>query len=140
MRRYELVDHTADVAIKAHGDSLADAFAAAADALFEILTDQPDIRMERDLTIEVTAVDREGLLVNLLSELLLVFEVDGMVLKDFDVTFLDDHCLRAHGHGEAFDEARHGLGYQVKGVSYHMMEIVDGGSDDPSYVQVLFDV
>jgi len=48
--------------------------------------------------------------------------------------------LKVTAWGESFDENRHSCGHQVKGVSYHMMEINDGGGKTPSFVQVLFDV
>ena len=39
MKRFEFLDHTADVILQGHGDTLAEAFAAAADGLFAVITD-----------------------------------------------------------------------------------------------------
>ena len=140
MRRYEFVEHTADVAVRAYGADLAEAFAATAEALFGVIAGGGEIRPLRDVRLEAEGIDRDGLLVAFLSQLILVFEVDGMVLTDFEVTLADGHALQARGRGEAFSESRHGGGDQVKGVSYHMMEIEDGGGVRPSRVQVLFDI
>jgi len=141
MKRFELIEHTADIAIRAYGEDLPEAFAAAAEAMFSIITGEAEITPDVSVTIEVESVDREGVLVGFLSELLVKFEVDRMVLTDFRVTFLDHQHLRSSALGERFDENRHGLGHQVKGVSYHMMEIVDRGrSGGQSHVQVLFDI
>ena len=140
MKRYELIEHTADIAIKAYGDNLPEAFAAAAGGLFEIMTGGTDIEAKRNVRLEAKSIDREGLLVGFLSDLLLQFEVEQLVLKDFEVTFERENSLTATAHGERFDEKRHAHGYHVKGVSYHMMEIVDVKGTAPSHVQVLFDI
>ncbi len=140
MKRHELIEHTADIAIKAYGDNLPEAFAAAADGLFEIMTGGVDIEVRRKVRLEVESIDREGLLVGFLSDLLLQFEVEQLVLKDFEVTFPRKNSLTATAHGEKFVESRHAHGYHVKGVAYHMMEIVDGKGAAPSHVQVLFDI
>ena len=140
MKRYELIDHTADIAIRAYGDSLGEAFAAAADALFEIITGESPIMARETITVKVESIDREGVLVGFLSELLVRFEVDRLVLKDFNVSFDSENKLTAMAKGATFDEKIHGHGYHVKGVSYHMMDIFDGESKGVSHVQVLFDI
>lgn len=140
MKRYEFVEHTADVAIRAYGRNLEEAFAVAAEAMFDIMTDESTIERKQKVELEAESIDTEGLLVNFLSKLIVLHEVDQLVLKDFVVTFAGDNSLKAWGWGEKFTETRHGGGMHVKGVSYHMMEIVESQSGKPSYVQVLFDV
>lgn len=140
MKRYEFIEHTADIAIRAYGDSLGEAYACAADAFFEIVTNTTPIEPAERVTVEAEGIDPESLLVNFLSKLILVHEVDGWVLRDFTVELLPNNKLRAVGAGEKFSANRHGGGLQVKGVSYHMMEIQDAGSRGPSFVQVLFDI
>jgi len=139
--RYEFIDHTADVAVRAYGDSLPEAFASAARAMFDIITGNAKIKNEREITIRAEADDLEGLLVGFLSQLILVHEVANVVLGEFVVTIEEDSKrVTAQCQGEAFDPERHGQGMQVKAVAYHMMEIVDGGGSGESCVQVLFDV
>ncbi len=140
MKRHELIEHTADIVIKAYGDNLPEAFAAAADGLFEIMTGGTDIEAKRNIRLKAKSIDREGLLVGFLSDLLLQFEVEQLVLKDFEVTLVRENSLTATAYGEKFDEKRHAHGYHVKGIAYHMMEIFDGKGSAPSHVQVLFDI
>jgi len=140
MKRYEFIEHTADIAIKAYGDNLEEAFAMAAEAMFDIITDQSPIERKQKVELEVESMDVEGLLVNFLSKLIVIHEVDRVVLKDFTVAFTGNNCLKAEAWGEKFIETKHGGGMHVKGVSYHMMEIAGGKGNKPSYVQVLFDV
>ncbi len=140
MARYEFIDHTADIAVKAYGKTLEEAFAAAAAAMFDIITRGSEIQPDEEIRISVKSIDIEGLLVTFLSELILRHEIDNWVLRDFDVTFENDKSLTATARGEKFNAERHGHGVQVKGVSYHMMEIVEGEGGHPCHVQVLFDI
>ncbi|UCG61106.1 MAG: archease [Candidatus Zixiibacteriota bacterium] len=137
---YEFIEHTADIAIKAYGDSLEQAFAVAASAMFDIMTDGAAVVSEESIDFDTESVDREGLLVGFLSDLIVLHEVQGYVFGEFEITFFGENRLRARCRGEMFDESRHASGLHVKGVSYHMLEMFDGAGEKPSFVQVLFDV
>ncbi len=141
MRRYEMFEHTADLGFTAYGVDLSEAFAAAGEALFSIITDNARIDPVTEIEMTTESVDREGLLVGFLSELLVRFEVDRLVLTDFSVAFEGVCKMSVRAMGEKYDIEKHGRGHHVKGVSYHLMEIVDNsGSDEESYVKVLLDV
>ena len=141
MKRYEMFEHTADIGFKAYGQDLPEAFASAGEALFEIITGGIQIRPTTETNFSVESVDLEGLLVGFLSELLVKFEVEQLVLANFSVVLHGSTKLIVQAKGERFDEERHGHGHHVKGVSYHLMEIADNaGSDNESYVKVLLDV
>ena len=138
--RYELIEHTADIAVKAYGQDLPDAFVSAAAALVEIMTGGGEIIGRRPLTVSVESVDREGLLVGFLSELIRIFDTDQVVMSDFKVELISEERLRAKCLVDDYDPDRHGQGLAVKGVSYHMLEIATNADDQSCYVQVLFDV
>ena len=138
--RWEFIEHTADIAIKAYGDNLEDAFATAAVAMFHIMTDNSTISPVESVEFETESVDMEGLLVGFLSNLIVLHEVQNFVLTGFKITFESERKLKVRAGGEKFDERKHAHGHHIKGVSYHMMEISDGGGKTPSFVQVLFDV
>ena len=140
MKRIEFVDHTADIIIRASGDTLAEAFAAAADGMFSIITDTSRIEPRQEVTFSISSIDRPGLLVAFLSELIVRHEVDRLLLTDFTVVFNGETDLTATGRGELFDRSRHESGMHVKAVTYHMLEIKDGPPGEPCHVQVLFDV
>ena len=77
-RRFEEVEHTADIAIRAFGSNLSELFANAAYGLACQLAEITDISKNVEETIEVTADDVEGLLVAFLEELL-EFLLDTML-------------------------------------------------------------
>ena len=141
MKRHEMFEHTADIGFRAYGADLPEAFGEAGEALFDIITGGAQISSRIETSLSVESIDLEGLLVGFLSELLVKFEVERLVLTDFDIVLHGSTKLTANARGERFDEKRHGHGHHVKGVSYHLMEIVDNANgDDESYVKVLLDV
>ena len=140
MKRYEFIEHTADVVVKAYGATLEEAFAVAAGAMFDIMTDESPIERKQKVELEAQSIDIEGLLVSFLSKLIVIHEVDNLVLKDFVVASTGENSLKADAWGEKFTETKHAGGLHVKGVSYHMMEVVQGKGNESCHVQVLFDV
>jgi len=133
--RYEVIDHTADIAIKTSGDSLAEAFGNAAFAMFDIMADASAIKPVGEVRVEVEAQDLGQLLVDWLSELLYLVDVEDVLFSEFEVV-IDGLKLSAVVRGEKMDPARHGLKTDIKAVTYHMLEI----DEDNNSVQVLFDI
>lgn len=139
VRRFEVIDHTADIGIAAYGSDLKEAFANAAYALFSLMIDLEDVSDAICCEVEVTAADREDLLVAWLSELIYLFEVESVLFKRFEIGELSEVRLRASCYGERMDAERHKLKMVVKAVTYHMLKI-EGEKGDGFRVQVLFDI
>lgn len=135
MERYILVDHTADMMVKAFGSTLEECFANAAYALFDQTVDLSNIGTSEETEFRVTGIDDEDRLYSLLSELLFIEDCDNLILKEFDVSFDGDDVV-CHARGETLDRSRHRTRSEVKAVTYHMMEV---DRETPS-VTVLFDV
>ncbi len=136
MKRFQLIEHTADTGLVACGHSLAEAFANAAYGLFSIITELNRVREVKSRPVAVTAGDVEELLFNWMNELIYVFEVEHLLFKRFDIPELTEHNLKATVWGETYDPSRHQLKLGVKSATYHMLE-VDG---EKNRVQVIFDV
>src|SRR5438034_408776 len=67
---YEEIEHTADVALRVRAPSLEKLFCYAARGMFALMTDASGVATASEIALDVTASDRETLLVNWLSELL----------------------------------------------------------------------
>jgi len=136
-REFEIVDHTADVGIRAYGASINQAFANAAKALFSLITelDSVDEVLHRD--IELVAPDQESLLVEWLNELIYLFDAENIIFKRFDITRLNSTRLKARGYGEKVDSSKHKLKIGVKAATYHMLKV---DKTNGCQVQVLFDI
>jgi SHS2 domain-containing protein len=135
MERYILIDHTADMMVKAFGNTLEECFANAGYALFDQTVDLSGIGTSEEADIRVTGMDDEDRLYSFLSELLFIEDADNLILKEFQVSF-DGEDVVCHARGETLDRSRHRIRSEVKAVTYHMMEI---DRETPS-VTVLFDV
>ena len=136
MEKYELIEHTADIGIKAGGQTLEEAFANAALGMFSIMADPKSVQEREKRQIEVSADDVEGLLFEWLNSLLYYFDVETLLFKRFDIVEFGDNRLAAVCHGEPYDASRHNLKMGVKSATYHQLEV------DPvkSIVKVIFDV
>ena len=135
MERYILVDHTADMMVRAFGDTLEECVGPAAYALFDQTVDLSGIGTSEETEFRVTGIDDEDRLYSFLSELLFIEDCDNLILKEFDVSFDGDDVV-CRARGETLDRTRHRVRSEVKAVTYHMM-VID--RDTPS-VTVLFDV
>ncbi|MBS7625170.1 archease [Candidatus Bathyarchaeota archaeon] len=126
-KRFEFLEHTADVYIAAYGGDLCKAFENAALAMFETMTDTVDVRREREDIVEVEGEDLESLLYNWLENLLVKFEVENMLYSEFNVLSIERYDgklrLKAKIYGEPFDPERHKQKVGIKAVTYHRMEV-----------------
>lgn len=137
-REFEVIDHTADIGITAYGADLKQVFANAARGLFSLITELDTIKEKEQGDIEVTAHDREALLVAWLNELIYMVDAKEMLFHRFELITLTDTELKAKGYGENIDLARHHLKRGVKAVTYHMLKITQEANNWRA--QVIFDV
>jgi SHS2 domain-containing protein len=126
--KFEFLEHTADILIAAHGQTLEEAFENAALAMFEVMTDTTKINPTQEDAVEVEAEDEYALLYSWLEALLVKFEVNGMLYSKFKITSLQDapegFKLKANVWGEKYNAEKHPQKVAVKAVTYHRMEII----------------
>ena len=138
MNKYELIDHTADIGVKAFGNNLSECFENAAYAMFDIITDKSEIENIGQYDIVLEADDSEQLLVDWLSELLYLNSAKNLVFGFFKVNLENNNKkLNARVFGEKFVFSKHKAGAEIKAVTYHMLEM---RKKKPYHVQVLFDI
>ena len=128
-KRFEFLEHTADLYIAAYGDSLEEAFENAAAAMFEGMTELDKIRPQIEDKVEVEGYDKQALLYNWLEALLLKFETENRLYSRFKIAQIEKTAtgfrLTARIRGELFDSNRHPSKVGVKAVTYHQMEIIE---------------
>ena len=135
---FEFLEHTADVGVIAHGQTLAEAFVHAAEGMFSVMVNLKGVREEEERSLAVEAHDWPSLLVAWLSELVYFSDVDGLVFKRFEIREMEPYSLRATAYGERIDRQRHELGAGVKAITRHMLEVDE--EEDGYRVQVLLDI
>ena len=123
MKRFEILDHTADIGIIVYGENLKALFENAGKAFFHLITDLRKVRgrIERKISIEGESLDR--LMVDWLSELLYLHDVENLLFKEFEVESVGKDGLKAIAKGEPFQEGIHAIKTEVKAVTYHRIEV-----------------
>ncbi len=137
--RFEVVEHTADVGIKAYGDTLNEAFENAALGMFNIMTDPSKVGLQQDFEVMIEGEDLKSLLHEWLSQLLILSQVNGMLFGGFRVEMKPltyGLGLTGWAIGEPADPARHVYKTEIKAVTHHMLEV----REKPPMVKVLFDI
>jgi protein archease len=138
MKRFDVVEHTADTGIVAYGADMREAFANAAYGMFSLMADLKQVREETSRYVEADAGDRESLAVSWLNELLYMFDVEGIIFKRFDILELTNTRLKADAYGEKAEASRHKLRSGVKAATYHMLRVSE--DRDRWRIRVIFDV
>jgi SHS2 domain-containing protein len=138
MKKYELIDHTADIGIIAYGNTKEEAFEVAAEAMFDLICPLDKVEEKERFDIEVDAEDLESLLVTWLNELLYVFDVKRLIFKKFNVTLIGNNQLISHCFGEKFDPKKHEIIREIKAVTYNLLKIEN--KDNQWMIQVVFDI
>jgi len=126
-KRFEFLEHTADLYIAAYGKSLEEAFENAAYAMFEGMTDLEKVQPKLEDTVEVEGYDEQALLYNWLEALLVKFDIKGNLYSRFKIASIEETPrglrLKATIWGEPFNSKKHLSKVGVKAVTYHQMEI-----------------
>jgi len=138
VKKYELINHTADLGVEIYGRDLKELFQNAGEALFEILCDPSEVGDSVQRRLVVVGDDLEQLMVVWLGELLFLHETEGLLFKRFEVEEVEDTRLKATVHGERFKEGHHTIKAEVKAVTYHQIQVRHKGSGWIS--RVIFDL
>jgi SHS2 domain-containing protein len=136
MKKYELIEHTSDIGLKAYGGTLAEAYANAALGMFSLIAEHENVGEKESRRVEINADDIEGLLFEWLNSLLYYFDVEMILFQRFDIIEFEDTHLTAMCFGEPYDSSRHSLKMGVKSATYHQLEV----DREKNCVQVIFDV
>ncbi len=135
-KRFQFIEHTADIGLIAYGQSLSEAFANAACGLFSIIAELKTVKEIESRQLELSEEDPEALLFEWLNRLIYLFDVEMLLLKRFDIRDFDGRGLKAICYGEKYDPSRHQLKTGVKAATYHMLKV----DREKNQVQVIFDV
>ena len=123
MGPYELIDHTADIGVRAFGGSLEELFRNAAIGMFEIIAELDSVGILESRKISLTAETLEDLYVLWHQELLFRSSVDHVVYKEFSFDAISEKKLTATLRGEKFNPEKQVLKKEIKAVTYHALKV-----------------
>lgn len=130
--------HGADIGVRGEGTTLAEAFAAAAEAMTAVIADPPSITQRQAVHIHCQASDPELLLVDWLNALIYEMATRRMLFSRFDIS-IEGERLSATAWGEEVDVERHQPTVEIKGATYTALEVRQG-ADGRWIAQCVVDV
>lgn len=141
MKRYEFIEHTGDIGIRAYGSTLKELFINAAQGLFDAIADLSTVGMTTQTEIEVSAESLEELMVAWLDELNFRHEVEEIFFGQVEIREISEapHRLVAAAYGEPVDFTKHVVYTEIKSITYHQL-IVEQTPDNRWLAQVIFDL
>ncbi|MDQ4125751.1 MAG: archease [Actinomycetota bacterium] len=139
MARFEILEHTADVGIRAEAVDLSGVFEQATLGLLDIVgTWAPGREAGDQIELEVEADDRGALLVDWLGEVLYLGDSRDAVVTSLDLTEVTERRAAGRLGIAPRDEAAYEGGTQVKAITYHRLAVeqTDDGWSATVYVDV----
>jgi SHS2 domain-containing protein len=132
---YSTIDHTADWALRIQARDIKELLITAALGMNDLLADDISaISLDISKRIEITAIDKESLLVEWLSELAYWAEMESIIFPKFMVDSISETHISANAIGGQVKE----LQKHIKAVTYHNLKIIK--TDKGIETTVIFDV
>ena len=140
MKKYEFLDHTADVKFLAYGKTLEEAFSNAALASYDVMTDVKKVKPVEEKTIEIKSKNKQSLLYDFLEELIVLTDMEGFLLskvKEIEIKQNKDNLtLKATILGDNGDN--YDVHTYLKSVTYNDMFIKE--TKTQVTIQVVHDI
>ena len=136
MGEYRIIDHPADLLIRAEGDNLCDLISALINGAYRYSVESRGNCDTTDYTITIEAMDEEELIIGILNELLFYL---------FEKFFILRGCSMKEEENRSFSIKFNGLScngiifsIEIKSATYHNLRIVK--SEKKVTAMVLFDI
>lgn len=135
--RFEVLDHTADTAVRVEAPSMEGLLVVSARAMFSLMFDLEGVETTTTRTMRVEAPTLEEMLVDWLSDLLSWSEIDRVAYFDVAETEWGGTEVRGRVRGAPIDDLTM-TGPPIKAVTYHGLHI---GYDESGWeATIVFDV
>ena len=133
MRQFVISDRltTADIGLDLEADSLEELFIAAAEGMFAIIFGLPPSgpkSLQREITLKESTA--EQLLIDWLSELLYLFDTDGLIACGYDLALESGenaYVVRGTVDFKKYDRDRDAAEHEVKAATYYKLKIERAG-------------
>jgi SHS2 domain-containing protein len=120
MKRFEILEHKADLKIRVFGKTKEELFENAMVGMFEIAKYEKEVKSQKSkLKIKINSVDLPSLLVDFLNEVLYLVETKKLVFEKAEFKKFTENEIEAMLIGKPLKR----MGVHIKGVTYHNLEI-----------------
>lgn len=136
MKRFEILYHTGDALIKVVAPSIELLFSAALDGMNHIIL-SGKMKKNKQLTrvVEIYAPDKVSLLIDFLSEVLTLSQIESAIFCKFEILKLSDTHLKASLIGFKVSE----FDQEIKAVTHHRANIIKNNQGNYE-TQIVFDI
>lgn len=127
---FRYLEHVTDAYIEAFGESIEEAFSNAAKGTINVMFDYEKIHGTDKVHIRVEGEDYYELLYNWLEAVYQLMTIDNQVMSKFEIKIsqIDSkYELTGWVMAELIDITKHGYRTEIKGITYHAMEILQEG-------------
>jgi len=132
-KSYEILDHPSDVRVRVFGDTKEELFSNAMKGMNEVLK-PVSLKKAVNQRVAVNSFDLNALLVDFLSEVLYLSQVNREIYTDIKFNKFSDKELE----GELIGNAVESFAEDIKAVTYHDLKIEK--KDGIYEVTILFDI
>jgi len=141
MKKFEILDHTADIGIMAYGKNKREVFINSAKGMFEIIAGETKKLKENFYDkVELEADNLEGLLFVWLNELLYIGETRLVILNRFQIKELSEYQITAEIGGMKINHLSIKIEKEIKAATYHHLEIKKDEESGLWRARVIFDI
>ncbi len=123
-KQIEILEHTADIALRLNAKDLKGLFKLGGRALYEVIgepvpLDEPGDNYE----LILQAGNREDLFHDWLMEILYWFQVRKVIFDKYKLIILNETRVKAIAHGRKIDTQKSRIHLEIKAVTYHHLKI-----------------
>lgn len=139
-KRFSIYSTTADIGLEVYGNSLDEIFANTALGYFNLLNVSRENSLQSEKSIELNAKDRETLLVDMLNELIYIYETEGFVGEnaESELTCAEGCVLHMHLKGYIRPIETANPDVLVKAATYSNLTVEE--KDDHWEANIIFDI
>jgi SHS2 domain-containing protein len=137
--KIEILEHTADLAIRINAVDTRELFELGATAVYQLIGEAVPVAGESKVySLSLQANNREELFHDWLTEILYWFQVRQIVFDRYDFDVLRSTHIKVRAEGWKIDVEKSNIHIEIKAVTYHSLHITQDG--EGLTATVIFDV
>ena len=137
-KKFQFLEHTADIKFQAFGKSLEESFKNSALALKEILVGNKKVKKRVKKKIDVQGRDYESLLYNFLEEFLVLFDSEEFLISEIKSIKISEKGFKLHAEIVGDKAQNYSIDEHIKAITYNDMFVKK--NKNKYVVQVVVDV
>ncbi|MCK4653755.1 MAG: archease [Candidatus Cloacimonetes bacterium] len=139
MKKFEIIEHTADFSFRVFGKTVEELFENGASALMELMFNaslKKEIKLQ-EKEIRINSIDTDTLFIDWLREIHYLAVVEKKITKRIHITKLNDKTINAQIWTTGLNPEDKTI-REIKAITYHNIKIIR--KNDFMYVDIVCDV